>query len=96
MRYKRAALRSEGLPLPDLVMLVTGKAKSEMGRGAGPISPRTDPPLTWATQGGEGHMCAFNHDRLRVWKQRHWGHAGVAGARQSQEGPWRGSQEKPG
>lgn len=31
-------------------------------------------------------MCAFNHDRLRVWKQRHWEHARV----------WGGGEAEPG
>ena len=66
----RAAVRSEGFSLGDLVALVTGKAKTEMGRGEQvPSLTRIDRPYAWATQGGEGHVCTFNHDRLRVWKQ---------------------------
>ena len=68
----------------DLVALVTGKAKTEMGRGEQvPSLTRIDRPYDWATQGGEGHVCTFNHDRLRVWEQtlgacRAWGEAHLA------------------
>lgn len=70
MSSVRAAVRSEGFSLGDLVALVTGKAKTEMGRGEQvPSLTRIDRPYAWATQGGEGHVCTFTRDRLRVWKQ---------------------------
>ena len=76
VRSVRAAVRSEGFSLGDLVALVTGKAKTEMGRGEQvPSLTRIDCPYDWATQGG-GVTCAPSTMTGSESGNRRWGHAG--------------------